>query len=58
MTSVYGAEDESVRALLEDLARREFTGDDWACIAVYGAFLSDHTFVTVDGERVDVGILL
>lgn len=54
LTSVYGAEDESVRALLEDLARREFTGDDWACIAVYGAFLSDHTFVTVDGERVDV----
>ena len=54
LTSVYGAEDESVRALLEDLARREFTGDDWACIAVYGAFLSDHAFVTVDGERVDV----
>lgn len=54
LTSVYGAEDESVRAMLDDLERRAFTGDDWACIAVYGAFLSDHAFVTVDGERVDV----
>lgn len=54
LTSVYGAEDESVRAKLEDLEQRAFTGDDWACIAVYGAFLSDHAFVTVDGERVDV----